>query len=244
MKNISNLINKPYAHRGIFDNKSVPENSIKAFEIALNRNYNIELDVHLTRDKKIVVFHDHSLKRMCRINKRIEDCDYSELKKYKLLNTEYFIPLLIDVLKIINGKVNVLIETKIKKYNGILEYELSKILDKYNGIFLLQSFNYLSINWFKKHKSNYIVGVLASAFKGKKINPIYKIISKTLIFDKVLKADFISYDIRNLPNKYVLRKRKEKPILGWTVKKDIELKSFTKYCDCLICEFDIIANLK
>ena len=45
MKNIDFLINKEIAHRGIFDNKKVPENSIKAFLKAINKKYTIELDV-------------------------------------------------------------------------------------------------------------------------------------------------------------------------------------------------------
>ena len=48
-----------YAHRGFHDNNiDVPENSKKAFALAVKNGYGIELDVQLTKDEKVVVFHD------------------------------------------------------------------------------------------------------------------------------------------------------------------------------------------
>ena len=58
-----------WAHRGLHDKKSgIPENSMAAFREAIRVNKGIELDVHLTKDKKIAVFHDDSLKRMCKVS--------------------------------------------------------------------------------------------------------------------------------------------------------------------------------
>ena len=54
-------MNKIIAHRGIFNNLNIPENSIKSFKKALRLGYPIELDVHLTKDNILVVFHDHNL---------------------------------------------------------------------------------------------------------------------------------------------------------------------------------------
>ena len=69
------------AHRGLFDNSTNrAENSINAFAKAVEEGYGIELDVQLTSDKELVVFHDESLLRMCGINKKLRECSYSELK--------------------------------------------------------------------------------------------------------------------------------------------------------------------
>ena len=239
MKN--KLFNNTYfLHRGYFDNIMIPENSLEAFILAKDLKYNIELDVRLTKDKKVVVFHDNNLKRICGVNKIVEDCTYNELLHYNLLNTQNKIPHLKDVLNRIKGKVILLIETKEIKYNGILETELSKILDNYDGKFAIQSFNYLSINWFKRNRKDYIIGVLSSDFKNRKINILYKFISKRLLFDVFLNVDFISYDIRSLPNKYVLKKRKKKPIFGWTFKTKLDIKEKKQYCDYLIVEKNIL----
>ena len=105
MKNLDFLKNKLIAHRGYHDiKKKIPENSIAAFKRAIRFNYPIEIDVHLTKDNKLVVFHDYSLKRVCGVNKKIEECTYSELLKYNLFDTKYKIPLFKEVLKLVEER--------------------------------------------------------------------------------------------------------------------------------------------
>ena len=74
---------KMYAHRGLHGN-GVPENSLTAFKLARENGYGVELDVQMTRDKKLVVFHDGSLKRMCGIDGFLRDYTYEELCKFNL----------------------------------------------------------------------------------------------------------------------------------------------------------------
>jgi len=51
-----------FAHRGLFNPKlGIPENSMPAFSRAIEKGYGIELDVQVTKDNRIVVFHDYSL---------------------------------------------------------------------------------------------------------------------------------------------------------------------------------------
>lgn len=69
------------AHRGIHNNKDIPENSLLAFKTAVENNYAIELDVQLTKDNVLVVFHDYDLKRMTNKNGLIQDLTYKELQK-------------------------------------------------------------------------------------------------------------------------------------------------------------------
>ena len=76
--NFDNLI---FAHRGVHNNIDIPENSIKAFKEALKNNLNIELDIQLTKDNKLVVFHDENLKRMSNVNKTLNELTYFEIKK-------------------------------------------------------------------------------------------------------------------------------------------------------------------
>lgn len=235
MKNINFLLNNLIAHRG-YHNKLYPENSLPAFQNAIKHNYLIELDIHLTKDLKIVVYHDYNLQRMIKVNKIIENCNYNELIKYNLLNSKYKIPLLSEVLSLVDKKVGLLIEIKCRKFNNIFGLKLVNILDKYEGDFAIQSFNILALKWFKKNRSNYLRGLLASDFKDKKMNKIRKWICKSLIADLYLKVDFISYDLKSLPNIYVRNKRKKKPILVWTIKTIKDYEKSKKYADNYICE--------
>lgn len=237
MKNLDFLKGNLIAHRGFHNLKEgIPENSLAAFKRTIRNNYVIELDVHLTRDNKIVVFHDYNLKRACGVNKVIESCTYDELLKYNLFNTKHKIPLLSSVLNLVNGKVGLLIETKTINFNGNLERELSKLLDDYNGSFAIQSFNFFSINWFRKHKRKYVIGLLSSDFNERNISNLRKWIGKTLLMDIILRTDFISYDINALPSSYVQNKRKSKLVLGWTVRNKADFTKGKRYCDNLICE--------
>ena len=63
-----NIPNNKIAHRGVFNNTSIPENSMKAFQKAIDLNYSIELDIQFTKDFVLVVFHDDNLKRMTGVN--------------------------------------------------------------------------------------------------------------------------------------------------------------------------------
>ncbi len=54
-----------YAHRGLFTNPDIPENSIPAFIKAAQEGYGCELDVHLTKDGELAVIHDSNLMNVC-----------------------------------------------------------------------------------------------------------------------------------------------------------------------------------
>ena len=118
-----------FAHRGVHDNIKIPENSILAFKEALNNNLNIELDVQLTKDNILIVFHDSNLKRMTGIDKNIHELTYNELVNLKLLNTNERIPTLKDVLELIKGQIILDIEIKDTKKINIICNKLVEELD-------------------------------------------------------------------------------------------------------------------
>ena len=86
--------NKLIAHRGLYDNVIIPENSLRAFKSAITENYPIEIDIHLTKDNNLVVFHDHNLKRMTEKALIIENLTIDDLKEIRLLDTKEKIPTL------------------------------------------------------------------------------------------------------------------------------------------------------
>ena len=103
-----------WAHRGLHDiKKGIPENSIPAFQAAIEAGYGIELDVHLTKDGKLVVFHDDDFRRICGEKGKVEETDYARMRTYRLSRTGEKIPLLSEVLRLVDGKVPLLIEVKL-----------------------------------------------------------------------------------------------------------------------------------
>ena len=198
-KDLSFLKSNIIAHRGYFDNKNIPENSLRAFELAMKKNYIIELDLHLLKDKKIVVFHDDNLKRMTGINKNIKEYSYDELKNIKLLNSNYNIPTLEEVLKLVDGKVPMIIEFKYDRKPGQLEKEAVKQLDNYKGKFSVKSFNPLSVNWFRKHRPEYIRGLLIN-YSHKNIK---QLITSKMILLNMCKPDYLSCSYKYYKSKKI-----------------------------------------
>ena len=100
------------AHRGLHaEDQAIPENSIPAFKAAREGGYGVELDVQLSKDGKVVVFHDNDLKRVCGINEWVNSKDWKELSALPLFNTQEHIPLFTDVLEVLDD-TPVIVELK------------------------------------------------------------------------------------------------------------------------------------
>lgn len=235
IRNIDFLKGKLIAHRGLFNN-IVPENSVEAFKLAIEKGYIIELDLHILKDNNIIVFHDDNLLRMTGLNKNIKDCTYDEIKNLKLKNTDNHIPLFNDVLELVYGKVPLLIELKHDVKVGKLEKETMKYLKKYKGEYAIMSFNPFTLLYFKKEYSNIIRGQLAYDLNDKKINFIKKFLIKNMCFNFITKPDFIAYGIDSMPSKVIEIFRKKGLTIGWTVKNKKDLEKARLYFDNFICE--------
>lgn len=237
MKDTSFLKQNLIAHRGMHNiNLGIPENSTIAFKKAIANNFIIELDLHILKDNKIVVFHDDNLERMTGLNKLLKECTYEEIKNLKLKNTNNFIPLFSEVLELVNGQVPIIIELKYDTKCGILEKATMELLKEYKGLYAIKSFNPLSVYWFKKNYPEVVRGQLSSNFKNEKWNIFKKFIMKSMIFNIISKPDFISYDVKALPNKKIEKIRKNKLILGWTIRDNKAFEEKKNYCDNFICE--------
>lgn len=226
--------NKLIAHRGLHD-KDTPENSMGAFKKALEKDIAIEFDVHLLKDNKIVVFHDDNLKRMTGIDKKINELSYDEIKDIKLANSDEKIPLLEDVLKLVNGKVLLDIELKCDHEKYKLEDALIEVLKDYTGKIVLKSFDYKTVKYLKK-KTSYKVGLLIKNLEGKNINKFDRYLLKSNLFLKYIKPDFIACDYRILDYKNIKSFRTKNPIFTWTIKDKNILEQVKEKADYFLVE--------
>ena len=155
-----------FAHRGLWDmEEGIPENSLPAFQRAAERGFAIELDVHLTADGELAVFHDDTLTRMCGKDAVIESMTYQQLTEYRLKDTNYGIPRLSEVLALVKGRVPLLIELKLPSRDLHLCPRLLEELQDYKGRYLIESFNPFGLRWFRKHCPHILRGQLAARYQ-------------------------------------------------------------------------------
>lgn len=219
MKNINFLKNQLFAHRGVYDNVRIYENTISAFTRAIKYNYAIELDVRLTKDMKIVVFHDENMERLLHVDEKIESITYEEL----CYIAKYQIPLLTDVLNTVKGSVPLLIDLKTQKRKYPLEIELAKILDNYDGYFAICTFSIRSLRWFYKNRKDYVIGYNIGLRNYKK-DPFFK------------KYDFINLRIKSLSEKKLKFLKEKYILLGWGVSNSEEFTSSKSIYDSLVID--------
>lgn len=90
-----------------------PENTLISFQKAIDMKVDgIELDVHLSSDGEIMVFHDETLDRMTNGKGNISQYSLSELKDFQIKN-ENQIPTLKEVFDLVDKKCFINIELKV-----------------------------------------------------------------------------------------------------------------------------------
>ncbi|HUC95501.1 MAG TPA: glycerophosphodiester phosphodiesterase family protein [Candidatus Saccharimonadia bacterium] len=131
------------SHRGA--GSLAPENSLRSIQIAKKLNiFAIEIDIRLTKDNVVVIFHDKSLLRLAGKNLLVSNIDFDALSKIKLKSGE-FIPSLKDFL--LSNNKPLLIEGKGTRWATYLKEELKK--HKHLKYIRVISFNHSELAKFK-----------------------------------------------------------------------------------------------
>lgn len=229
-----------YAHRGLHD-EQYPENSIAACNAACEAGYGVEIDVHLSSDGQVVVFHDDTLDRMTGQSGKPGDFTATELTSMQLGDTDYTIPLLKDVVDCVAGRTPLLIEIKSTGSAGALEPAVYEVMESYNGPYLIQSFSPFSVGWFDKNAPSVPRGQLSWTFSGYDGDlPDYQTFAiRHLLVDFLDQPNFIAYGIQDdgLSSWTVQRLRNTgMPVFAWTVRSEEEYEQAAPYCDTIIFE--------
>lgn len=227
-----------YAHRGLFDNDSdAPENSMKAFKKAVDSGFGIELDVQLTKDEVAVVFHDGKLERMCGAEGKVCDYTFEELQRFSLAKSEEKIPLFTEVLKLVDGKVPLIIEYKIETTNTKVCQIGNEILKDYKGVYCIESFNPFGVLWYKKHRKDIVRGQLSEEFwkNGSKKSILLLIMAK-LLTNFITRPDFVAYNAKNDRNlsRRICRGLYKNMAVAWTIKSQEQLDEMQEHFDLFI----------
>ena len=197
----------------------------------------IELDVHRLADGEVVVFHDPELSRMTGVSGAIGHQRVEDLAALRLGGTEARVPLLRDVLDLVDGRVPLVIDVKNEHEVGALERAVVLALRDYTGAVALQSFNPSSLAWFRRHAPEYLRGLLASDFRRVQLAVHEKFVLRRLLLAFVADPDYIGYELRCLPYwAPSLARRLGLPLVAWTVRTPEDLARATALADNIIFE--------
>lgn len=218
-----------FAHRGA--SAYAPENTLSAFDLAVQQGCDgIELDVHLSLDKKLIVIHDEHIEKTTNGKGLVQDLTVEELKEYDAGSwfNETFkgekIPLLEEVFELVPP--HILINVEIKNipsfYEGI-EHELCQIIRKYKReeTLVVSSFDHQSLLEVNRICPEVKIGLLYVSN----------------LFDHVKYAESIHVPVYSLHPKHDCIKRQDIKkavqkglyVFPWTVNNTEQMKEMVTY---------------
>ena len=229
-----------YCHRGYHDDVSIPENSIPAFKKSAELGLGVELDVRFTADKKVVVFHDEDLKRVCGEDKKVSELTFDELSQYRLLSTDEHIPLFEDVLKVC-GEIPVCCEIKSESTEPDEDFlkEVYSMISSYPGQAVVESFNPYVLSWFRNNHPEIIRGQLSAGFKTEKTFETFLL--RNLLVNVISRPDFISYKFDEASLGLAMNRIYGTRLVAWTIRSMDEVDSAAQngYSTFISENFDI-----
>lgn len=161
------------AHRGF--RSPIGENRMVDFTNALKTCKAVEFDIRMTKDKKIIIFHDHNFKRIGQENKTVRSLTYEEIKQIDFFkkNIDFLPPLFIEDFanKIASQYQMINVEIKADRYTeqefNMLKAALELLKKKTNAEIIVSSFGYDALRFIarldsKSFKKGYLVESLTS----------------------------------------------------------------------------------
>ena len=216
------LIRQPIAHRGLHDgNVATWENTLSAFEAAIDRGFAIECDLQYAADAVPVVFHDDDMERLCPMKGDVRARTSSELGLLSVGGTRDRVPSLSRLLSAVRGRVPLVLELKGREGDdeGFASSVL-ELVEDYDGPLALMSFDHWLLRDLKACGAPCPVGLTADGVKPERF----------FVHEEAMQLglDFISYCVHHLPNAFIEAQRSQGvPVITWTV-RDAQARALTR----------------
>jgi glycerophosphoryl diester phosphodiesterase len=219
-----------FAHRGLHFGSEAPENSLAAFERAIELGAGIECDVRLSGDRSAVVFHDSDLTRMCDVSLKVEQTPAALLEGQRLSGSNQQIPALSRVLEVVGGRVPLLLELKTDRGNAArLCRAVFFDLSRRSGPIGIMSFDPKVGGWLRRNAPLIARGLVIA-----KDTPRHRRWLAVLI----AAPQFLAVNRECLNAPWVARIRRRMPVYAWTIRTSAERAQAEVQADALIWEGD------
>lgn len=230
------------AHRGLYEkDQSVPENTLRAFERAVEHGYGVELDVQLSKDGAVVVFHDDFVDRETTYSGRVDSFTLEELQAMSLFGThgdKLNIPLFTDVMQVLDGKSPTIVELKsTDQYVELCEKTLA-ILRTCTGPYCVESFDPRIVYWFRKNAPDLMRGQLSESYKGWRAttSPLKAFAMSHFWTNLLTRPNFLAYGSMKQPLALRLARWQKAFLVYWTEEPDSDRDTLEQRYDCIIFE--------
>ena len=177
------------------------------------RGHGIELDVQASRDGEAVVFHDYDLKRLAARDGRVAYFTAAELRQIVLTGAGETIPMLSDIVRLVDSRVPMLIEVKAPGRNvGALCASVLRAVHDYPGYMAVMSFNPEVGRWFWNNGRGITRGLVVT-----EQGHVHGAVTRRLSLWRA-RPHLLAYDIGDLPSRFARQQRaRGLPVLSWTV---------------------------
>ncbi len=236
------FVRRNFAHRGFYDNEAgVPENSLAAFEAAMQNGYGCELDVQFTKDKKLIVFHDNDFRRACGVDANVWDLTWEEVQQLRLFGSEEKVPTFRQVLDTVAGRNPLIVEIKAEGLNMDWYAQVCEAtkaeLENYGGEYCVESFHPGVVGWVKKNMPGITRGLLIDG-KSDPGTPHRLLVDmlSILLGDVICRPHFIAYNCNKRNFALRLAQKLGAFTVMWTVKTPEHQAELEKIEDCIIFE--------
>jgi glycerophosphoryl diester phosphodiesterase len=222
------LIERPVAHRGLHGNGLV-ENTLGAARAAVDAKYAIEVDLQLTSDNEVVVFHDDTLDRLTTAKGSLAARSLTELKQVSIHGTNEHIPTLQELLSLVAGRTPLVLELK-SDWNGDerLAARVAEILTGYAGPVAGMCFDPAILLALRNHAPGLPRGIVAERYYD---DPEWHMLTRAqkfslgnLLHIGRTSPHFVAYYIRDLPAlaPLIARHLLGMKLLSWTVRSEAD----------------------
>lgn len=225
------------AHRGLHNKEmGVEENSPSAFQLAIDAGLNIEMDIRITKDEQLIVFHDGDGKRMLKIEENIENLTLTDILTANIGSSQDKVMTFREFLEMVSGNVGLIIEIKATSKNDRVCQLCSETLDGYSGNFSICSFRPEIVRWFAKNRKHFIRGqLIENILTDKRYTWIVRILQTFNGFAFLVRPNFLSVEYRHA--RFFTWIRMFGGILSvWTIRDQKSMDKYRQKADAIIFE--------
>ncbi|MFG1428140.1 glycerophosphodiester phosphodiesterase family protein [Roseixanthobacter glucoisosaccharinicivorans] len=243
MGDLSWLIQRPVAHRGLHDAScGVIENSPSAVEAAIAAGFSVEVDIQLARDGEAMVYHDFVLDRLTQGAGPLAQQSRAQLEQVRFRATDDRMMSLPDLLARVDGRAPLLIEIK-SAFTGDVRLALraASLLAGYRGPAALMSFDPEMLSAVRDAAPDLTRGIVAERryvhgeWDG--LSAGTKRVLRHLLHWPKTRFQFIAYRAADLPVPPIrLARALGFPVLAWTVRRPADWEAAKTFADQMIFE--------